>query len=241
MSQENFYPKLRQVDIFPTEYSGQKVVCLRDPLNLSGKILFFPYPIFFIVSLFDGQNSVVDIQEKFMRQFGELLFREKIQELANQLEEHFLLDSERFRRLELEIIEAFKTAPTRPMVLSGEAYEADPDCAKKMIHSFFTPPEGPGLPVAGPRSGDLLGVIAPHIDYRRGGNCYAWAHQAIQESSPVDLFIILGTAHSPMASPFVLTRKDFQTPWGLVKTDQEFLAEMEAGCPFDLYAGRICS
>lgn len=169
MSKENFYPKLRQVDIFPTEYSGQKVVCLRDPLNLSGKILFFPYPAFFIVSLFDGQNSVVDIQEKFMRQFGELLFREKIQELANQLEEHFLLDSERFRRLEREIIEAFKTAPTRPMVLSGETYEADPDCVKKMIHSFFAPPEGPGLPVAGPRSGVILGAIAPHIDYRRGG------------------------------------------------------------------------
>ena len=236
MSKDNFYPKLRLVDIFPTEYSGQKVVCLRDPLNLSGKILIFPYPVFFIVSLFDGQNSVEDIQVQYMRQFGKLLFREKIQEIADQLEEHFFLDSERYRQWEREIIENFKKAPTRPMALSGETYEADPDSLKKRVGSFFAPPEGPGLPLEGSKSGALLGAIAPHIDYQRGGNCYAWAHKAIQESSPIDLFIILGTAHSPAANPFVLTRKDFQTPWGPVRTDQDFLAEIEAGCPFDLYA-----
>ena len=236
MSGQNLYPKMRQVDVFPAEFSGQKVICLRDPLNLSGKIIFLPYPAFFIVSLFDGQNSLLDIQEKFMRQFGELLFRERIEELAIQMEEHLLLDSERFRRLEQESIKAFRDSPTRPLILSGEAYEGDPGALKKMIHSFFAPPEGPELPAAGGKSGELLGGIAPHIDYRRGGNCYAWAHKAIQESSSVDLFIILGTAHSPMGRPFALTRKNFETPWGPVSTDQEFLGAMEAECPFDLYA-----
>ena len=86
MSGQNLYPKMRQVDVFPAEFSGQKVICLRDPLNLSGKIIFLPYPAFFIVSLFDGQNSLLDIQEKFMRQFGELLFRERIEELAIQID-----------------------------------------------------------------------------------------------------------------------------------------------------------
>jgi AmmeMemoRadiSam system protein B len=236
MGEENFYPKMRQLDFFPAEISGQKVICLRDPLNLSEKVLFFPYPAFFIVSLFDGQHSIPDIQVEFMRQFGKLLFREKILELANQLEEHFLLDNERFRQCEREMIEAFRNAPARPMALIGEAYEAEPDSVKKMVESYFAPQEGPGLPMAGPRSGSLLGAIAPHIDYRRGGNCYAWAHKTIHESSPVDLFLILGTAHSPTQKPFVLTRKDFQTPWGPVETDRAFLAEIEGDCPFDLYA-----
>ena len=235
MGEENFYPKLRQVEVFPAELSGQKVICLRDPLNLSGKILFFPYPAFFIVSLFDGHHSLTDIQVEFMRRFGNLLFREKIQELANQLEEHFLLDNERFRQLQGEMIEAFRNAPVRPMALIGAAHEAEPDYVKKMVESYFTPPEGPGLPMVGQKSGDLLGAIAPHIDYRRGGNCYAWAHKTIQESSPIDLFLILGIAHSPTPRPFVLTRKDFQTPWGPVETDRAFLAEIEADCPFDLY------
>ena len=71
------YPKLRQVDMFPAEVSGEKVICLRDPLNLSGKILFIPYPTFFIVSLFDGQHSLADIQVEFMRRFGELLTKKR--------------------------------------------------------------------------------------------------------------------------------------------------------------------
>jgi AmmeMemoRadiSam system protein B len=49
------------------------------------------------------------------------------------------------------------------------------------------------------------------------------------------LFIILGTAHSPTQQPFALTQKDFQTPWGPVKTDRASLAEIQARCSFDLY------
>jgi len=235
MGAESFYPKLRQVDIFPADYAGQKVICLRDPLNLSGKILFYPYPAFFIIRLFDGCHSITDIQMEFMRRFGELLYREKILELANQLEEHFLLDSERFRQMEREIIEAFKKASLRPMALDGETYPDDRDSLRRMIESSFTSPEGPGLPVIGQKTGDLLGAIAPHIDYSRGGSCYAWAHRAIVESSSADLFIILGTAHSATQRPFVLTQKNFQTPWGPVETDRDFLREIETSFPFDLY------
>ena len=57
MGGEDLYPRMRSLDIFPAEMSGQKVVCLRDPLNLSGKILFIPFPTFFIISLFDGPDG----------------------------------------------------------------------------------------------------------------------------------------------------------------------------------------
>lgn len=235
MEAESVFPKLRNVDVFPAEVSGQKVVCLRDPLNLSAKILFIPYPVFFIVHLFDGQHSMVDIQVEYMRQFGELLYRERIQELIDQLDEHFLLDSERFRQMEREIIETFNHTPVRPMALAGEAYERDSEKLRQTIEAYFCEPEGPGLPIGHNESDGLVGAIAPHIDYRRGGSCYAWAHRAIQESSPADLFIILGTAHSPTRQPFALTQKDFQTPWGPVATDRAFLAEIQAHCSFDFY------
>ena len=233
------FPKLRNIDMFPTEVSGQKVICLRDPLNLSEKVFFIPYPTFFIVRLFDGQHSIVDIQTEFMRRFGELLYREKIQEIIDQFDEHFLLDSERFRRLEREINENFKNAPLRPMALAGETYEGDPEKLRQSIEAFFTQPEGPGLPARSDGPGRLIGAVAPHIDYRRGGPCYAWAHKAIQESSRADLFIILGTAHSATHQPFALTQKDFQTPWGPVETDRAFLDEMRNLCPIDFYEDEI--
>ncbi len=152
MGEEKLYPKMRGVDAFPAEVSGQKVVCLRDPLNLSGKILFLPYPTFFILSLFDGQHSVVDVQTEFMRRFGELLYREKVEELITQLDEHFLLDSERFQQAERKMIESFKNSPVRPMTLAGESYEGDGQKLKETLASYFTASEGPGLPHAGDES-----------------------------------------------------------------------------------------
>jgi AmmeMemoRadiSam system protein B len=239
MGTGNDLPKLRNLDMFPAEVSGQKVICLRDPLNFSDKVIFIPYPIFFIIRLFDGQHSIVDIQAEFMRRFGELLYREKVQEIVDQLDEHFLLDSERFRRLEREISENFKNSPFRPMTLSGETYEKDPEKLRQSIEAFYAEPEGPGLPGRADGSGRLIGAIAPHIDYRRGGPCYAWAHKAIQESSQADLFVILGTAHQATQQPFALTQKDFQTPWGPVETDRVFLDEIRDLCPFDFYRDEI--
>lgn len=239
MGVENALPKLRNIDIFPAEVSGQRVICLRDPLHLSEKVLFIPYPIFFIIRLFDGHHSIVDIQAEFMRRFGELLYREKIQEIIDQLEEHFLLDSDRFQQLEREIVENFKNTPMRPMALVGESYGGDPEELRQTIEAFFAEPEGPGLPTRSDESGSLIGAIAPHIDYRRGGPCYAWAHKAIQESSQADLFIILGTAHTPIKQTFALTEKDFQTPWGPVETDRAFLNEIKAHCSNDLYEDEI--
>jgi AmmeMemoRadiSam system protein B len=229
------YPRMRGVDAFPAEVSGQKVICLRDPLNLSGKILFIPYPLFFIISLFDGSHSVVDIQTEFMRRFGEMLYREKVQEIIDQLDQNFLLESERFRLAEKQIHEDFRNSPVRLAALAGESYEEDGDRLREEIVSYFRGPEGPGWPCSDPGTATLAGAVSPHIDYRRGGACYALAHRAILESSPADLFVILGTAHSPTRQLFALTRKDFQTPWGRVETDREFLSAVEAGCSADFY------
>ncbi|MGB9698980.1 MAG: AmmeMemoRadiSam system protein B [Thermodesulfobacteriota bacterium] len=235
MNKEQIYPKLRQLDVIPTEISGQKVFALRDPLNLSGKILFFPYQAFFIISLFDGQHSITDVQVEFMRRFGELIYREKIYELIEQLEQHYLLESERFWNAQNRIMADFKKAALRPMALIGEAYADDREEVKNMVNSFFHPPAGPGLPQVSFPSKNLIGVIAPHIDYRRGGHCYAFAHKAILESEAADLYIILGIAHAATQNPYVLTRKDFETPWGVVETDRSFISELEAKLAFDPY------
>jgi len=84
------FPKLRPIQIFPIQISGQMMVCLQDPLNLSGKAFFLPPHLYFIVSVFDGEHSLLDIQAEYMRRFGSLLYREKRGAFINQLDANFL-------------------------------------------------------------------------------------------------------------------------------------------------------
>jgi len=239
VEQKAIYPKLRNIDAFPAEVEGQQVVCLRDPLNLAGKILFVPFPAFFIVRLLDGQHSILDIQTEFMRQFGRLLYREDVDRLIGKLDENLLLESDRFRVYEREMIKTYRGSPSRAMALSGESYDTKPEKLEKAINAFYQAPDGPGVPGLLHEPAWLLGVVAPHIDYRRGGYCYAHAHRAILETCAAEVFVLLGTAHMAMTNPYALTAKDFETPFGLVRSDQEFLEEMRRHSKTDFYADEL--
>jgi AmmeMemoRadiSam system protein B len=72
---------------------------------------------------------------------------------------------------------------------------------------------------AGPRTRAL---IAPHIDFHRGGPTYAWAYREILERSDADLYVVLGTCHAGMPDPFAVTLKPYETPLGAVPVDREF-------------------
>ncbi len=106
---------------------------------------------------------------------------------------------------------------------AGTAYEADRDKLKDQIDGFFTSADGPGKPSSSNKTAGLKGVIAPHIDIGCGGTCFALAYKEIAESSDAELFIILGIAHTGTRNLFVLTDKTFETPFGNVETDKEFL------------------
>ena len=71
------YPKLRPIEAFPVESSGRKMICLRDPHNFTNNVVMVPFNFFFIIQLFDGQHTILDIQAEYMRKYGELLFKEK--------------------------------------------------------------------------------------------------------------------------------------------------------------------
>jgi hypothetical protein len=83
----------------------------------------------------------------------------------------------------------------------------------------------------------LKGVIAPHIDFQRGGSCYAFAHREVWQNRLPDCFIIFGTAHTLMAHPFSLTRKEFITPLGHLEVDRELVDAIQSRCPDDLFVG----
>lgn len=222
----NDRPRLRTLEAFPVEQDGERRVALRDPAGFTEQVVVFAVPLLDLISLFDGEHSVAEIQAVLEDRYGEAPTAEQIGGLIERLDEAGFIESERFEARRRAIEEAFRRSPVRPAVHAGGAYAGEAAALATQIEGFFAHPEGPGAPggraVAAGEPGTLRGLIAPHIDFHRGGPVYAWAYRALLEHSDADLFVILGTCHAGMKDPFAVTLKPYDTPLGAVPVDCEF-------------------
>jgi AmmeMemoRadiSam system protein B len=170
-----------------------------------------------------------------MRKFKEFLYTEKIQVIIDQLDEAFFLEGERYQEAFRRREEDFRRSSFREAAFAGKSYEADPGKLRAQLEGYFTRTDGIGS-LGGKRiENGLKGVIVPHIDFHRGGFCYAFGHREIWERNSSHCFIIFGTAHTPMGNPFCLTRKDFITPLGTLTVDQELVEALQSRCSQNLF------
>jgi len=229
------YPKLRNIDAFPVEVGRQRMVGLRDSSNFTDEVLVIPHATLFLLRFFDGKHSLLDIQAEYMKLYGEMLFTDSLQKLVDELDSRLFLESDRFREHQEKIVQEFKSSRVRKACHAEKGYPSAPEKLKEMLEGFFISPEGPGSPEGRLESRGVAGVIAPHIDLRSGGPCFAYSHKEIAESTSAELFIILGTAHVSTKGFFAFTAKDFETPLGLVETDQNFLRMVQEHWEGDLF------
>jgi MEMO1 family protein len=228
-------PKLRSVEAFPFEQDGKTLVCLKDPLNFAEPLGLSP-PGYFILSQFDGHNSYVDIQAAYAKQFGALLTSDDLDSFVAMLDQRYYLQSERFRDHRAMVISEFRRLPTRAPAHIGGVYKADATELFHQLDSYFVAPAGPGAPEPQKHRMTPKAIVAPHIDFHRGGPAYAWAYKSLVEGEGADLYILLGTSHCGGQSPYILTLKDFETPLGLVETDKTFANRLQAGVDEDCFA-----
>jgi hypothetical protein len=242
-------PRLRAVESFPVEHEGRSCIALRDPGGYTDAVVLLHGALLEIVSLFDGEHSVADIQAAVMRRHGQLVERRQIEEIVEALDQQGFLDSPAFTERRAVIDGSFLASPTRPAAHAGGAYAAEAGELRAMLDGFFTPPDGPG-PIDGvaatPSGGrgldpvpEVRGVIAPHIDYHRGGPAYAWAYRELAERCRADLFVIFGTCHAGMEHPFALTRKDYASPLGDAAVDRDFVDALARRARQDCFASEL--
>ena len=89
-------PIIRPVEAFPMEQQDQTLICLRDPPGLAPEPIMLGMGAYFLVTLFDGTNSTLDLQAAFSHRFGEVIPSEKIRELVTALDRAHFLDSPAF-------------------------------------------------------------------------------------------------------------------------------------------------
>jgi len=212
-------PRIRPLMAFPLDGPQGRAVCLRDPQGFSDEVLVVKPVTYFLLSLMDGNRDVGDLQADFLRRTGILLPRDQIREVTRRLGRALFLDDETFRRRRREVEEAFAAASARSAVHAGTAYPADPGELVRFLDGFL---EG----VEGVAAVDPCGLIAPHIDIRQAGRCYAAAYASLRGSA-ARRFVILGTAHAPLGGHrFAACTKDFDTPLGPVPADGPALASL---------------
>ena len=230
----NDKPRVRPVEAFPVQQDGKTLVYLKDPLNFATPLGISPAGYFVLVH-FDGQHSFTDVQEAYCKQFGSLLMSDDLKSFLDMLDQHYYLDSARFRDYKNAVVLEFRNQTTRVPAHVGGVYKADPEQLKTQLEGFFSAPNGPGLPNSQLAGSTPRAIVAPHIDFHRGGPAYASAYKPLAESGGADLYILLGTSHYSGQTPYILTLKNFATPLGLVETDRDFVQRLQAKCAEDCF------
>jgi len=227
------HPKLRNVEAVALPNQGRRLVALRDASGLSEKTVVVTPDIFFLLTLFDGKHSLREIQVAYTRRFGDILMTSRLNEIIEQLDASLLLESERLEAYRREVEAEFRALTVRPAGHAGSAYPDDADALRSQLDGYLRAAEVDG---AAPPDRPVRGLVAPHIDFARGGLCYGWAYRQLAGSEPADTYLILGTDHGAAQSPFIATRKAFATPLGAAEPDGELLDAIEERCPFDVFA-----
>jgi MEMO1 family protein len=219
-------PRLRQVEAFPADVEGRRVLCLRDPSNMSEAILAFAEDAVPILAALDGSHTILEIQVAETQRQGRIVMRTEIEEVVQTLDEALFLQSPRFEAYRNGLAGEYMRSAVRPAYHAGSAYPSDPDALREWLDSFFTGPGGPGAierPLSGP---PIAGILSPHIDFRRGGPVYAWAYRALAEAEPADVYVILGVPHQGIEGPAAATLKAYDTPLGPLEVERDFVESL---------------
>lgn len=225
------HPCVRALELVPLGDDDDGMYALRDPYGFADTVAL-PKGTALLVTLMNGKRTLGELRQEFERKMGKTLTFDEVKGVVEKLDERYFLDNDRFAAYERAMIDEYEALETRPAAHAGAAYHPDKSALQEQLGGLFTCEEGPGLlPTEGNANGDfaivaesrLCGIMSPHIDFQRGGPAFAWAYDRLGSESDADLFIILGTAHTPLEGLFSVSRKDFDTPLGPASTDREFV------------------
>jgi MEMO1 family protein len=225
------YPILRNLQFSPIKQGEDQFIVLWDPSGLSKEKLVLPLNYFFIVQHFDGEHSLLEIGGLYLKRFGEFLMPSKVEQLVEDLDQKLFLEGVKAESARLRLRDEYRQAPLRKAAFAGRSYEADGAKLKKQLDGFFTSEEGPDFKPSENQGKPIRGLVAPTYDLKQAGPIYAWAYKELQDSEQPDVYVVFGTAYAGLDNLFALTDKDFETPLGLVPTDQPIVSRLKECLP----------
>jgi MEMO1 family protein len=230
-------PKLRSLDLVAGQWNGQQAVMARDHEGLLESPVLLPLPVFLVAALLDGRRDVLDVQVEYARLTrGEILPQWDLDRIISDLDAHHLLETPRLAERRREVAAVFRAAPHRPPAHAGASYPADPDALQADLQKFLQPVAQDTAAEAEAGEAPARGVLAPHIDFQRGGATYGRAYRWLRNVPAGACAVVIGVAHAGPPSPFVLTTKGYATPSRVLDTDRRLLDAVVSRYPYDPFA-----
>jgi MEMO1 family protein len=231
-------PPLRPLDLVTAEWNGERVVCARDYEGLLDGPVIIPLPVVLVALLLDGRRDARAVQAEYARMSrGMLLASEDLERIVRELDTHGLLDSAGLTARRHAVAEAYRAAPHRTMAHAGTGYPAEPAaCAAALAGYLGSAETSPASLPDGEHAAAPTwprGILAPHIDFHRGGPMYGRAYAPLSTLPNGVCVVVVGVAHAGSAAPYVLTSKGYETPFGVVRVDRPLLDAVVRRAPFD--------
>jgi len=121
-------PRIRRdLEFFPVQQGGRKMVLIRDHKGIipEGKVV--DVSVYQLLALLDGTKTIRDLQMVLMRQRGGVLVAsDEVASLLENLDDSYLLDSERYCAAKDNIVVEFSSEKIRHCILCGRSYPNEP-------------------------------------------------------------------------------------------------------------------
>jgi len=219
---ENMPRIRRDLDFFPVQQGGRKMVLIRDQLGIIPEGKAVDISVYQFLALLDGTKTIRDLQMALMRQRGGVLVAsEDVTSLLANLDASYLLDSESYRAAKDNIVAEFSSEKIRRCFMCGRSYPNEPSQLKQTIDSILS-----NRQTSVQLEGKLKAIVAPHIDLSAGARVYSGAYGMLGHVSPTRV-ILVGIGHHMANDLFCLTEKDFATPLGVAKTDVNLIRRLK--------------
>jgi AmmeMemoRadiSam system protein B len=234
------HPRLRAIEVFPIQDGGRRSLVLRDQADPKISPVVVSDGAADVLMLLDGQRTLAELSTALLLR-GASITQSQLLSFLGRLDEGGFLEGPRAEYRFEQRRAAFLAQPIRAAVHAGGAYPDGLDELPRMLATAYLDADGPGaLPAFRQKKASTIrGVIAPHVDLHRGAPTYSWAYKALAEASPADLYVVLGTCHTPVAGHFAATSKSYATPLGALPADTEFMARLGRVWGRDLFAGEF--
>ncbi|MAW41424.1 MAG: AmmeMemoRadiSam system protein B [Phycisphaerae bacterium] len=200
-------PRLRPVQVLPTQQNGQTILALRDPLQLAGQTMAVPPQALGMLQHFRGEKTVAEISETLKAP------EDKVWELVRALDQLGLLEGPTAEALEDAKIKQLHQAghfPPRATQGLGNA-----EIAKSAIRGWFAETEDPEL------TGTPVAVLAPSLSYSQAWEVFAGAWHPVRSGPAPDRVVVLGPAHASIGNGVSGTQLGIATALGVCPVDQD--------------------